>query len=75
MTWVGGKDSDMNLDDINELIGVATSGAAAIEAVSRAVKRLEAVQAAQVQLQTLPSDVLREALLERTRLLKMDTAR
>lgn len=75
MTWVGGKDSDMNLDDINELIGVATSGAAAIDEVSRAVKRLEAVQAAQVQLQTLPSDVLREALLERTRLLKMDTAR
>ena len=65
----------MNLDDINELIGVATSRAAAIDAVSRAVKRLEAVQAAQVQLQTLPSDVLREALLERTRLLKMDTAR
>lgn len=65
----------MNLDDINELIGVATSGAAAIDEVSRAVKRLEAVQAAQVQLQTLPSDVLREALLERTRLLKMDTAR
>ena len=51
----------MNLDDINELIGVATSEAAVIEAVSRAVRRLEAVQAAQVQLQTLPSDVLRQA--------------
>jgi len=60
----------MNRDDISELIDVAASEAAVIEEVSRAVRRLEAVRAAQVTLQTLPSELLRQAFVERSLVLR-----
>ena len=41
-----------------------------IDEVSRAVRRLEAVQAAQVKLQTLPSELLRQAFAERSLVLR-----
>lgn len=71
MAWAGQEvRTVMNGDDISELIDVAASEAAVIDEVSRAVRRLEAVQAAQLRLQTLPSELLRQAFAERSLVLR-----